>query len=317
MPQKLDNWIRSDLPQVVQKLEEKVRFAYKIESDEEITIAGRDNLYKTLNDILAALFPGIYSQIPISQNNLNEYITNTLADICKNLSEQIYEILKFHRSQNCKANCSCEEKAQNASIELIKSLPEIRETLIEDIKSGHDGDPASKSYHEIILSYPYVEAVATYRVAHKLYLLEVPVIPRVMTERAHSKTGIDIHPGAQIGKGFFIDHGTGVIIGETCRIGNNVTIYHGVTLGAFSPYDRENNRFQGKKRHPDVEDNVIIYSGAVILGGETVIGRGSVIGGNALITKSVAPFSQVSRKAEPTIYKSVLKYNDEWDYYEI
>jgi serine O-acetyltransferase len=317
MTQDLDNWIRRDLPNVAKELEQKVRFAYKTESDEEITIAGRDNLYKTLNDILAALFPGIYSQIPVSQNNLSEYVTNMLQTICENLYEQIYEILKFHRSQNCKESCSCEEKAQYASVELIKSLPEIRGMLIEDIKSGHDGDPASKSYHEIILSYPYVEAVATYRVAHKLYMLEVPVIPRVMTERAHSKTGIDIHPGAQIGKGFFIDHGTGVIIGETCRIGNNVTIYHGVTLGAFSPYDRENNKYQGKKRHPDVEDNVIIYSGAVILGGQTVIGRGSVIGGNALITKSVPPYSQVYRKVEPTIHKSVLKYNCEWDYYEI
>ncbi|MDR0305165.1 MAG: hypothetical protein LBH98_10450 [Chitinispirillales bacterium] len=317
MPQNLDDWICSALPEIAKKLEKKVRFAYKTESDEKITVTGRDNLYKTLNDILAALFPGIYSQIPISQTNLNEYITNILETICRDLSQQIYEVLKFHRSKNCKENCSCEEKAQNAGIELIKSLPEIRETLIEDIKSGHDGDPASKSYHEIILSYPYVEAVATYRVAHKLYQLDIPVIPRVMTERAHSKTGIDIHPGAQIGKGFFIDHGTGVIIGETCRIGDNVTIYHGVTLGAFSPYDRENNRFQGKKRHPDVEDNVIIYSGAVILGGETIIGRGSVIGGNALITKSVEPYSQVYRKAENTVYKSVLKYGDGYDYYEI
>jgi serine O-acetyltransferase len=126
-----------------------------------------------------------------------------------------------------------------------------------------------------------------------------------MTERAHSKTGIDIHPGAIVGKGFFIDHGTGVVIGETCRIGKNVTIYHGVTLGAFSPYDRENNRFQGKKRHPDVEDDVIIYSGAVILGGETVIGKGSVIGGNVLITKSVEPYSKVYSKNGMTVFKSL------------
>jgi serine O-acetyltransferase len=302
--QNLQDWIRADLPKIAEQLEEKVVLDY-IESDKEITIAGRDNLHKTLDDILAVLFPGTYSQAPLVGSKLNEYINRMLEKISQNLFEQTYEILKFHRSENCAQNCSCENKALNVSIELVKSLPKIREMLVADIKSGFDGDPASKSYHEIILSYPYIEAVATYRVAHKLYELEVPVIPRVMTERAHSKTGIDIHPGATIDKGFFIDHGTGVVIGETCKIGKNVTIYHGVTLGAFSPYDRENNKFQGKKRHPDVEDDVIIYSGAVILGGETVIGKGSVIGGNALITKSVEPYSKVFRKTEDNVFKSL------------
>jgi len=285
----LDKWICNDLQNVADSLEEKVISAYKNENDGSITISGRNKLYGILDEILAVLFPMTYSSIPIESGKLNEYLTNKLESICRDLASNIYEYLTFHRSSKCKADCSCEKKAVEASIEFIKSLPEIREMLIEDIKSGHDGDPASKSYHEIILSYPYVEAVATYRVAHKLYELEVPVIPRVMTERAHSKTGIDIHPGAIIGRGFFIDHGTGVVIGETCRIGKNVTIYHGVTLGAFNPYDRQNNKFAGKKRHPDVEDDVIIYAGAVILGGETVIGRGSIIGGNSLITKSVAP----------------------------
>ncbi|MCL1946105.1 MAG: serine acetyltransferase [Chitinivibrionia bacterium] len=314
----LDEWIKTDLPQVANKLEEKLVSVYNIESDEEITVAGRDELFKTLDTILAALFPGTYSKFPVAGNKLNKYVTDILAIICKDLYHKIYPILIYRRSQNnCAPDCSCEEQAREASIEFVKSLPEIRETLIADIKSGHEGDPASKSYHEIILSYPYIEAVATHRIAHKLYSLNVPLIPRVMSERAHSRTGIDIHPGATIGKGFFIDHGTGVVIGETCRIGNNVTIYHGVTLGAFSPYDRENNRFQGKKRHPDVEDDVVIYSGAVILGGETIIGKGSVIGGNALITKSIAPYSQVYRKTETTVYKSVLKHSDGYYYYEI
>ena len=285
----LDKWICEELPSVANSLEEKVVSAYQNENDGSVSISGRDNLYKILDKILAALFPSTHSPTPIESGKLNEYLTKKLEEICRELANQIYEFLIFHRSQKCKADCSCEQKAVNVSIELVKSLPEIRQMLIKDIKSGHDGDPASKSYHEIILSYPYVEAVATYRVAHKLYELEVPVIPRAMTERAHSKTGIDIHPGAKIGEGFFIDHGTGVVIGETCRIGKNVTIYHGVTLGAFSPYDRQNNRFAGKKRHPDVEDDVIIYAGAIILGGETIIGRGSIIGGNSLITKSVAP----------------------------
>jgi len=296
--EKLNEWLKSQLPQVVEQLEEKLVADCNINSNNGITIAGRNNLYKTLDDILATLFPCTHSKEAVFSDTLNEYTSKMLKKICKDLYEQIYGLLKFHRSENCAKGCTCEEKAFRTSTELVKSLPQIREMLIADIKSGLDGDPASKSYHEIILSYPYVEAVATYRVAHKLYELEVPVIPRVMTERAHSKTGIDIHPGADIGKGFFIDHGTGVVIGETCRIGKNVAIYHGVTLGAFSPYDRENNKYQGKKRHPDVEDDVIIYAGAVILGGETVIGKGSVIGGNALITKSVEPYSKVYRKTE-------------------
>lgn len=299
----LDKWIYDELPNVANMLEEKVVSAYENECDERFTISGRNNLYKILDAVLAVLFPGTYSQTPIENGKLNEYLTQKLEEICRELSNQIYELLVFHRSKKCSADCSCERKAQDKSIEFIKSLPLIREMLIADIKSGHDGDPASKSFHEIILSYPYIEAVATYRVAHKLYELDVPVIPRVMTERAHSRTGIDIHPGAKIGKGFFIDHGTGVVIGETCCIGENVTIYHGVTLGAFNPYDRENNRFQGKKRHPDVENNVIIYAGAVILGGETVIGSGSVIGGNSLITKSVAPNSLVYNERQEIIQK--------------
>jgi len=183
----------------------------------------------------------------------------------------------------------CDQCAYKSLRELIESLPEIRELLQLDIEAAYSGDPAATSVEEIILSYPCIDAVATYRVAHRLYQSDVPVIPRILTERAHSVTGIDIHPGAKIGRSFFIDHGTGIVIGETTRIGDNVKIYQGVTLGALSPYDKEGKPRTGQKRHPDIEDNVIIYANATILGGDTIIGEGAVIGGNTWITKSVAP----------------------------
>jgi len=168
--------------------------------------------------------------------------------------------------------------------------------LYNDIKAAFDGDPAAKYIDEIILSYPCVEAIATYRIAHLLYELDVPIIPRIMSERAHSRTGIDIHPGATIGPRFFIDHGTGVVIGETCRIGANVKIYQGVTLGALSPFDVAGKPRKGQKRHPDIEDDVIIYANATILGGKTVIGKGAIIGGNTWITRSVLPEANVYHK---------------------
>jgi serine O-acetyltransferase len=172
-------------------------------------------------------------------------------------------------------------------MDLIESLPRIRELLMQDIQAAFDGDPAARSLDEIVLSYPCIEAIATYRIAHMLYKLDVPIIPRILSERAHSRTGIDIHPGADIGTRFFIDHGTGVVIGETSRIGNNVKIYQGVTLGALSPFDKDGKPRKQQKRHPDIEDDVIIYANATILGGHTVIGKGAVIGGNTWITASV------------------------------
>ena len=171
----------------------------------------------------------------------------------------------------------------------------MRLILEQDAQAAFEGDPAAKSHHEIIFCYPGLEAVSVYRVAHELLLLGVPLIPRMMTEHAHQKTGIDIHPGARIGPGFFIDHGTGVVIGETCDIGTNVKLYQGVTLGALSfPRDAAGNIIRGMKRHPTLEDDVVIYANATILGGDTVIGKGAVIGSNVWLTQSVAPSTVVS-----------------------
>ncbi|MBS1104966.1 MAG: serine O-acetyltransferase [Deltaproteobacteria bacterium] len=170
-------------------------------------------------------------------------------------------------------------------------LPAVRARLAEDVEAAFEGDPAAKSYAEIVTAYPSLRAVATYRVAHELYRIGVPLVPRVMSEAAHARTGIDIHPGAKIGRRFFIDHGTGVVIGETCEIGDRVVIYQGVTLGALAP--RKGQLLRGVKRHPTLEDDVTIYAGATILGGETVIGRGSVIGGNVWLTHPIPPCSKV------------------------
>ncbi len=173
----------------------------------------------------------------------------------------------------------------------VARLPEVRRRLAEDVEAAFEGDPAAKSFAEIVVSYPSIDAIAIYRLAHELVLLGLPLIPRIMAEHAHARTGIDIHPGATIGRRFFIDHGTGVVIGETSELGQNVRIYQGVTLGAFSP--RRGQRIRGTKRHPTIEDDVTIYAGATILGGETVIGRCSVISGNTTVTESVPPNSRV------------------------
>ena len=185
--------------------------------------------------------------------------------------------------------------ADVAVASFVARLPQVRRSLSEDVEAAFEGDPAAKSFGEIVVAYPSIHAIAIYRLAHELVLLGVPQIPRIMSEHAHARTGIDIHPGAEIGRRFFIDHGTGVVIGETSKIGDCVRLYHGVTLGSFSP--RRGQTIRGLKRHPTIEDDVTIYPGATILGGATVIGRGSVINGNAYVTASVPPGSRVVPEA--------------------
>ena len=180
---------------------------------------------------------------------------------------------------------------------LFSKLPAIRDTLDTDVQAAYEGDPAATCREEVMLAYPAFEAISIFRIAHELYLMKVPMLPRMMTEYAHSLTGIDIHPGAVIGPYFFIDHGTGVVIGETCVIGDNVKLYQGVTLGAKSfPKDENGNPVKGIKRHPNIEDDVIIYAGATILGGDVTVGKGSVIGGNTWLTKSVPPHSFITNR---------------------
>jgi serine O-acetyltransferase len=284
------SWINKDVPEIAKKLEKEILCGLYAQEEERLNLSGRTAIYEVLNDLLAVLFPGFYSKEKIPKNELNFFIGDTLRHISLKLGKILLELFNYHckKKGHC-GNCSCVLRAQKALFTLIESLPKIRRLLIEDIKAAYSGDPAATCLEEIILSYPCIEAIATYRIAHLLYEMEVPLIPRIMTEYAHSKTGIDIHPGAKIGPAFFIDHGTGVVIGETTTIGRNVKLYQGVTLGALSPFDKYGNPARGVKRHPDIEDDVIIYANATILGGKTVIGKGAIIGGNTWITKSVPP----------------------------
>jgi serine O-acetyltransferase len=287
----MHEWMTSSLPGVVKRLEQSIMSGFHNHTAEGLDLAGRNAIYDVLDDILAVLFPDAYSRTKVDKADIVFFLDDLARHICLDLGSHMRDVFKFRCRQRDKCeNCTCEQRAEDALKHLIVSLPDIRAVLLQDITAAFEGDPAAQSMDEIVLSYPCIEAIATHRVAHLLYDLDVPIIPRIMSERAHSRTGIDIHPGAKIGPRFFIDHGTGVVIGETATIGRNVKLYQGVTLGALSfPLDEKGNPVKGIKRHPDIEDDVIIYANATILGGDTVIGKGAVIGGNTWITKSVPP----------------------------
>ncbi len=285
-------WLNRKLPVVADKLE--VLSVNNISSENTIGFAGKESVYKIIRELQGALFPGAYDEQPFDKSRLNIIIGNLLREAAIDLSSLLEKTFEYYCMKGLCEKCDCREKAGDITIELLDNLPLIRSELQEDITAAYNGDPAAKLEEEIILSYPSIEALSVYRIAHFLFEKEVPVIPRIMSEYAHNKTGIDIHPGAKIGSSFFIDHGTGTVIGETCTIGNNVKLYQGVTLGAKSfPLDAMGHPIKNIKRHPDIEDNVIIYSGTTILGGDTRIGHDSVIGGNVWLTHSVPPYTTV------------------------
>ena len=249
------------------------------------------------------LYPGYFTHIRIDKVNLIYYFGQEVTAFFEALSEQITLSIRHECRRHNMACVNCEERGQEIAINFMNELPRLRKLLAKDIRAAFEGDPAAKSYDEIIFSYPGLFAITVYRIAHQLYEQGVSLIPRIMTEYAHSLTGIDIHPGAQIGESFFIDHGTGVVIGETTRIGNRVRIYQGVTLGALSLPKEAVERLRSERRHPTIEDDVIIYAGVTILGGETMIGARSVIGGNVWITESVPPDTKVFLKKPELIFK--------------
>jgi len=267
-------------------------------------LAGRNAIYQALDDLIAILFPGCHGREPLPQKQLCEFISTKLLSVTTILAEQIEHAFRYQcEFDKCKDCGDCQENAAAAVKQLMNSLGPLQQTLQLDIVAAYEGDPAARSIMEVVMSYPGLQAIMVQRIAHILYQAQVPLIPRIMTEHAHSQTGIDIHPGAQIGSGFFIDHGTGVVIGETSTIGKNVKLYQGVTLGALSfPKDKNGHPIKGIKRHPNVEDDVTIYAGATILGGETTIGAGSEIGGNVWLTHSVPPHSKVyNQQPKPLI----------------
>ena len=261
-------------------------------------LPSREAVVAVLADLLDILYPGYFRRQNLHLGNVEYYVGSLMHELHDRLTEQVARALRHEHDchhRDDRAPLDLEALAQQKTVELLKRLPDVRMELEQDVQAAFEGDPAAKSQHEIIFCYPGLEAVSVYRVAHELLLLGVPLIPRMMTEHAHSKTGIDIHPGARIKPGFFIDHGTGVVIGETCDIGTNVKLYQGVTLGALSfPRDASGNIIRGMKRHPTLEDDVVVYANATILGGDTVIGRNAVIGSNVWLTQSVPPGTVVS-----------------------
>ncbi|TWT62480.1 serine O-acetyltransferase EpsC [Rubinisphaera italica] len=264
-----------------------------------------------LADLSEILYPGYRRRQNLHFGNVPYHVGDLIDTLHDTLTQQICRALRHDFTTRNDADCEAiiekdfEAEAQEITINFLKTIPELRSILSKDVQAAYDGDPAAKSLDEIIFSYPGLEAITTHRLAHELYRRNVPFIPRMMSEWSHSKTGIDLHPGANIGHSFFIDHGTGVVIGETCEIHPHVKIYQGVTLGALSfPKDGEGKIIRGTKRHPTIGEGVVIYANATVLGGDTVVGANSVIGASVSLMKSVPPNTIV------TIEKPSLKFRE-------
>lgn len=282
----------------LQKVIEKIDASYREQDEIFFTdpcrhMPDRDAIIGIIKSLRNVVFPGYFDSEERGAGNARYFIGNTLLRVEHELHIQVREALLF-RDGATQSYDEIEKHTDQICDKFIERIPDVQEMLYKDVQAAFDGDPAAKSKEDVIISYPGPFAIYVYRFAHELYVMDVPLIPRIMTEYAHSRTGVDINSGAVIGEYFFIDHATGVVIGETTVIGDHVKIYQGVTLGALST--RAGQRLAGVKRHPTIEDDVTIYSNASVLGGETVIGKGSVIAGSAFVTKSVPPNSRVSLK---------------------
>ena len=273
----------------------------------------RDRIIVIIKAIRRLMFPGYFGQLAFEKTNTRYFAGEMLSSIIEELKRQIIIAFSYNEGTDPQ-DPEIIDRAERISYDFAAQFPEIQRVLMTDVQAGYDGDPASLSKEAIIFSYPGFNAIFTYRIAHELYLRKVPFIPRIMTEYAHSRTGIDINPGATIGEYFFIDHGTGVVIGETTEIGQNVKLYQGVTLGALST--RQGQLLEGVKRHPTICNNVTIYSNASVLGGETVIGANSTIGGNAFITESVPANTRVSVESPELTFKGWEWEKGEDEYFD-
>ena len=282
---------------VVDQILEDYRHDREIDQMDIFRHPDRDVVVELITKLRRIIFPGYFRDKNYHIYNAKHNLSMLIEDVMFNLSNQISLVLQGGGMEPDQAM----EQAQSYSLAFFEQIPQIRDYVNTDLQASYDGDPAATGMDEIIFSYPGLFAITVYRMAHVLYKLGVPMLPRMMTEYAHSLTGIDIHPGATVGKYFFIDHGTGIVVGETTVIGENVKIYQGVTLGALST--RGGQSLRGKRRHPTIEDNVTIYAGASILGGDTVIGQGCVIGSNVFITESVAPGTTVTIKNQELQYR--------------
>lgn len=286
--------MHEELEQATRRLVESYESeAIKIHHLDRQPLPSNKEVIRLLAALHELIFPGYTGAQGLTGQALATHVRERLRWLHNALSEQINRALNHGHSLETPCERT-EQTAESCAAEFLTRLPDVRHKLAADVSAAYDGDPAAACFDEIIFSYPGIYAVMVFRLAHELHRLRVPLLPRIMTEHAHHRTGIDIHPATTIGERFFIDHGTGVVIGGTAVIGRNVKIYQGVTLGAFSfPLDEHGALVRNTKRHPTIEDDVVIYAGATILGGDTVIGRGSVIGGNVWLTHSVAPETRV------------------------
>lgn len=286
--------LKDELPTITDLLVESYTECSRMNHLAHEPLPSRDAVADILADLSEVLYPGYGRKQNLHYGNVGYHVGTLVDGLHDKLTQQIARALR-HELCDESPHVDCEAMAQPKAMELLRRLPDVRKVLEQDVDAAYRGDPAARSHHEIIFSYPGLEAISVYRVAHELYALGVPFIPRMMTESAHAKTGIDIHPGATIGAGFFIDHGTGVVIGQTCEIGAGVKLYQGVTLGALSfTKDEDGNLTHGSyKRHPTLKDGVVVYANATILGGATVVGERSVIGSNVWLTESVPPDTTV------------------------
>jgi len=306
------DWVEKGLPKLVDNIMDSYERFGGMDHLEGRDLPSKIVVTEVLEDLFTILFPGYLGDSEITKGNIKYHLGTKLTSVYTRLTDEVEKSLKYicRKISECPQDV-CLKRAHVVVKEFLERLPEIRSMLSGDIQAAYGGDPAAVSTEEVILSYPCVLAIATYRVAHELYLSGVPLISRIMSEHMHSLTGIDIHPGAKIGKNFFIDHGTGVVIGETAEIGDNVKLYQGVTLGALSfPKDEKGNIIKGRKRHPTVGNNVVIYSGATLLGAETVIGDNVVIGGNVWITGPVVSGTKITI-AQPEQKYKMEKHNSE------
>ena len=281
--------LKDDLSSLTDKIVASYEGNVRIHRIGQVFLPSRSRIVKLLDELRQLIFPGYFGRKKLTTENVRFHVGNLLSRVGEDLGEQINHCMCVSREcGHCDDPKSCRREADGIAHGLLREIPQIREMLSLDAQAAYDGDPAAKSIDEVIYCYPGLYAVTVYRVAHELLKLGAPLMPRMMSEYAHGVTGVDIHPGATIGKSFFIDHGTGVVIGETSRIGDNVKLYQGVTLGALSfPKDERGRAIKGLQRHPTIGDGVTIYANATILGGNTTIGQGAEVSGNTFITKSV------------------------------
>lgn len=288
---------KEELPELTKRIVDTYRSVGSINHLGHCPLPNYEAVAEILEDLKEIIYPGYRRREGLHLGNVTYHVGDLVDGLHDKLTTQIGRALRHDaRASGVEIDIDCDFEAlgQVKAIEFLERIPHLRQMLALDVQAAYDGDPAVSNLDEIIFCYPGLEAITVYRLAHELYGLEVPLIPRMMTEWAHSKTGIDIHPGATIGRYFFIDHGTGVVIGQTCEIGEHVKLYQGVTLGALSfPTDSDGNLVRGTKRHPTIEDGVVIYANATVLGGMTVVGHDSVIGSSVWLTRSVEPRSTV------------------------